>query len=322
MFESLRSVAITALLAAGVAACESQSGSGPGPQVPDPAQPVETAEPTPEPPPSATPALTGSRIPLTHTNLFLPEGAGPSARVPFILLLHGRGNSGEGTVQQLVFNELARRRRFAFVAPDGTTSVTAGRFWNGWAACCDFDQVKPDHVFLLGEILREVATNPAIDPKRIYVLGYSNGGFMAHRLACELPGIAAIASIAGSGPGEGEVCRPKAPVAILQVHGDADTAIRYGGGPAAGSPSQIQHPGAEAVVAAWAARNGCGTTPEPPKPLDFEPELNGDETLVTRYPGCKRDTELWRVKGGGHLLALKWPALEQVLAFLERQHTN
>jgi polyhydroxybutyrate depolymerase len=321
VLEYLRRGVTLAWLAAAAAACESGS-SGPGPQVPEPAAPVAEPEPSPAPVPNEPPALTGNRIPLTHTNLFVPEGAGPSARVPFVLLLHGLGMSGEGVVNQLVFTELARKRRFAFVAPDGSPSITRGRFWNGFAACCDFDQLKPDHVYLLGQLLREVAKHPAIDPRRLYVLGYSNGGFMAHRLACEVPGIAAIASMAGSGPGEGEVCRPAAPVSVLQVHGDADVAIRYGGGPAAGSPNGVKHPAAEAVIAAWASRNGCGTPAEAPTSLDFEPDLPDAETQVIKYPGCRRDTELWRIKGGGHLIALKWPALEQVLAFLERSRSD
>src|SRR5688572_8389989 len=238
-------------------ACESGHTSGPDPQVPEPAGPVEPAAPTPEttaPPPE----LTGSRMPLTHTNLFIPEGAGASAKVPFVLFLHGLGNSGEALEKDLAIPVLARKRRFAYVAPDGSEDSTGRRFWNAWIACCDFEQKNPDQVFLLRELLDEVGRHPGIDPKRRYVLGYSNGGFMAHRLACEVPGIAAIASIAGSGPTEGETCRPSAPVAILQVHGDADVSIRFAGGPTYGNPSGAKHPAAEAVVAAWAARNGCG----------------------------------------------------------------
>jgi polyhydroxybutyrate depolymerase len=266
--------------------------------------------------------LSGSRWPLTHTNLFVPEGAGPSARVPFVLVLHGLGHSGEAVVNQLNLDSLARKRRFAYVAPDGTVDKSDHRFWNGWNACCDFYRLNPDHVYLLRQLLDEVAEHAAIDPKRRYVIGFSNGGFMAHRLACEVPGIAAIASIAGSGPGDGEVCRPQSPVAVLQVHGDADGQIRYAGGPTGGSPTQEKHPGAEEVVAAWAARNGCGSPAEAPTPLDFDPDLPDKETLVTRYPGCRRDAELWRVRGGGHVLGTKWPSFEQVLGFVERYRSD
>lgn len=322
MLGSLRVAALVTLLTLGILACERQSGGRAAPQVPEPGGPVEPTGPKAETPPNPPPASTGRRVPLTHATLFVPEGAGPGARVPFVLLLHGLGHTGEALEEQLLFDELALKRRFAYVAPDGTPDSSGHRFWNGWIACCDFERLNPDHVSLLRALLEEVGHHPAIDPRRRYVLGYSNGGFMAHRLACEVPGIAAIASISGSGPSDEEACRPPAPVAILQVHGDADPAIRYEGGVAANSPTEARHPGAEAVVAAWAARNGCSTPAEAPTPIDLEPDFAGTETLVTRYPGCQRDVELWRVRGGKHSLALRPSALEQVIAFLERYRTD
>ena len=42
-----------------------------------------------------------------------------------------------------------------------------------------------------------------IDPKRVYIIGHSNGAFMAHRLAHDHSGtIAAIVSLAGADQSE------------------------------------------------------------------------------------------------------------------------
>ena len=79
---------------------------------------------------------------------------------------------------------------------------------------------------------------------------------MAQRLACEVAGIAAIASLAGAGPSEGEVCRPPGPVAVLQVHGDKDDVISYGGGLPLKRVDRARHPSAPETVAGWAQREG------------------------------------------------------------------
>jgi len=281
---------------------------------------------TPKPPAPATTLATSTAAPkhleLENADIVVPEGASAAKPVPFILLLHGLGHSGPGLAEQFRFAELSRSLGFAYAAPSGAFDASGRRFWNAWTACCDFDPKKPDHVSALRALLDEAAKNPALDPKRRHVLGFSNGGFMAHRLACEVPGLAAIASIAGSGPAPGETCRPSGPVAVLQVHGDADQVIAYGGGHTLGDPSLPVHPSAPDVMKAWAERNGCGRLLGTPPTLDLEPDLPGEETRVLRYPGCRRSTELWRVEGGGHVVAVKPGAVERVIEFLEQQRAE
>ena len=55
----------------------------------------------------------------------------------------------------------------------------------------------------------------------VLLLGHSNGGFMAYRLACEIPErITALASLAGAGLADPGDCRVSdVPVDVLQVHG-------------------------------------------------------------------------------------------------------
>jgi polyhydroxybutyrate depolymerase len=43
-------------------------------------------------------------------------------------------------------------------------------------------------VAYLGAVIDDVAAHYTVDPKRFFVIGHSNGGFMAHRLACEIGG--------------------------------------------------------------------------------------------------------------------------------------
>ena len=286
-------------------------------------EPPAVRAPQPNPaPPAASGAVTSTlphRVELVNAELSVPEGASPAKPVPFLLVLHGLGDSGSNFAERTGLAELSRARRFAYAAPDGSFDAIKRRFWNAWNACCDFDEVRPDHVQALSALLDQAAQNPAIDKKRRYVLGFSNGGFMAHRLACEVPGLAAVASIAGAGPSPAETCRAPTATAVLQVHGDLDKVIAYGGGHTLNDPKLPLHPSAADTVGAWAKRNGCGA-PDGTKTLfDLEPELPGKETSVLRYAKCKQPVELWTVKGGGHVIATDRAALEQVIGFLERQ---
>ena len=58
---------------------------------------------------------------------------------------------------------------------------------------------KVDDVSFLGQLIDYMAINYAVDLTRVYSIGYSAGGFMSYRLACDLSGrIAAISPVASS----------------------------------------------------------------------------------------------------------------------------
>ena len=58
-----------------------------------------------------------------------------------------------------------------------------------------------DDVSFIGALIDRFKAGYAIDAKRVYAFGYSNGGHMAFRLAMEAPDeVAAIAAVAASLP--------------------------------------------------------------------------------------------------------------------------
>jgi polyhydroxybutyrate depolymerase len=242
----------------------------------------------------------------------IPSGAiGP---VPFVLWLHGLGSSGEEFARALGVPELASQRGFAYAAPDGALDSRQRRFWDATEACCNFDRRPVDHVAELGRLISAARAHPAIDPARIYLLGYSNGGFMAHRLACELEGITAIASVAGAGPTAS--CMPAGPVAVLQAHGDADDVVRYAGGRALDHPELARHPSAQETVAAWGRANRCTGGAAATRTLDLDAHIEGSETIVASHSGCAAPVELWTIRGGTHSLRLQGKALGAILDWL------
>ena len=93
-------------------------------------------------------------------------------------------------------------------------------------------------------MLEWLRANQCIDEKRVFAMGYSNGGYFSHLLACERPNaVAAIAPAAS-----GARCEPRAPRPVIVSHGTADTLVGYDEGVAA--------------ARAWAQRNGCKSPPQ------------------------------------------------------------
>ena len=249
---------------------------------------------------------------------YVPASYRPGTPAPLVLLLHGFGASG--LLQELVFRlrEVSEDRGFVYLMPDGTLNQDGRRFWNATDACCNFYGSDVDDVAYLRGLIEEAKGRFSIDSKRVYLVGHSNGGFMAHRMACDEAGlVAAIASLAGSTWLDPALCKPSEAVSVLQIHGTEDTSVLYEGEGVAGG---IGYPSAEETVARWAKQNGCDPTPDTSTPaVDFSPDVDGPETVITRYAaGCEGQSgaELWAMVGERHVPGLSESFSPAVVDFL------
>lgn len=249
-----------------------------------------------------------------------PRSGGKSSQpMPLFVYLHGYGSSSKRLREVLDVEALARSRGVLLATPDGSQEPQGRRFWNATPACCNFSGSNVDDVQYIAALIDDVKQRANVDSSRIFVVGHSNGGFMAHRLACELSDrVVGIASVAGAAvPSDGR-CQPQAPVAVLQVHGDADQIISFEGGHALGKASLPRHPSALESVALWAKLNDCEISPRVTGTIDIESRLPGPETTISRYSSCREgaSVELWAVKGGSHFVAQERAALELIHDFL------
>ncbi|MDD5307191.1 MAG: PHB depolymerase family esterase [Deltaproteobacteria bacterium] len=255
------------------------------------------------PPGSGDGPLGGSR----PTNLKIPSGYDATQKYPLVIELHGRG--GKGTDAESVFKmkAMANANGLFVIAPDGTLdsppSPTApATFWNATDGCCDNYGSNVDDVAYLRSLICHTMTNYSIDPDKVYIIGHSNGGFMAHRMACDASDlVTAIISIAGVTWKDPSNCQPTHPVSVLQIHGTADTVVLYDGmdalfpGPA---------PSAEATYETWATLNHCEGTDVTDPSVDFDQSVAGNETVPVHKPAsatCLVRTEFWKVVGGSHV---------------------
>lgn len=311
-------IGLATLAALGVAACGAPhadavtsassvaaAASSDSQATPPPAKPSAASS-------GAGPAAIGVAPHLENDVMVTPPGIAPSAKRPLVVFLHGLGATGAGLVRSLDVATLATQLGFSFVAPDGPKDHFGRRFWNAGRDCCDFDGANPPHVSLIGNLPTALEASGAATFGDVVIVGFSNGAFMAHRLACDVPRVTAIVAFAGAEPeDEDPPCQPAHPVRVVMVHGDSDHVVPYAGGPVLGDTTRVV-PSAEKGAADWAARNGCAGAPKHRRE-DLSPALAADETRIDAYTGCKAPVELWTVAGADHLDVLSPELLAKAL---------
>lgn len=150
--------------------------------------------------------------------------------LPVIITLHGDGGTGPGIASYSGIAGIASTYNFIGVFPN----AVAG----GWNRAV-LGTSPADDLQFMSDIIDYLCENYSINSNRVYVTGHSAGGFLAYRMAIEMPGkIAAIAPVAGNMYGDagnggntyiqnyfGSSNFIKMP--ILHIHGDNDNVVSY-----------------------------------------------------------------------------------------------
>jgi polyhydroxybutyrate depolymerase len=156
----------------------------------------------------------------------LPAGV----TVPLVLVLHGAGSDAARFEAKTGYDQLADDDRFIAVYPDGLllgAGSAATRTWNAGSCCGAASATNAPDVMFLVSLLDQLEVAYPVDVHRVYAVGHSNGAMMAERLGCEQASrFAAIASVAGSL--ELRACAPSTPVAMMEIHGTADSQVSIG----------------------------------------------------------------------------------------------
>jgi polyhydroxybutyrate depolymerase len=294
-----RSMRVLSIL---LVACSSSSMSPPGEQpspdggtapTGDAPPPMVACEGKAAQPRDATWMVDGRRV-----RVHVPASYDSTVPAPIVLDLHGWGSDGADQAHVSKMIPVSDARGFIAVHPDGTGGT---RGWNG-GVCCGS---TVDDVAFFRAVLDELESQLCIDRSRVSAIGLSNGGFMAHRLGCELSDrITSIGAVAGVVGIAG--CNPAHPMPVFHVHGTSDLVIPYSGGGVNGNESVAT------TIERWTEHNGCTGAPE-------TVHAQGDATCV-RHGGCTAgaDVTLCTIDGGGH----QWPGGESIGVFAGKKSDN
>jgi polyhydroxybutyrate depolymerase len=251
--------------------------------------------------------------------VIVPTSYSASTPTPLVVMLHGYGVDGAVEELYLDLTGVALARGYLYAIPNGTIDTQGNYFWNATDACCDYDGSTVDDSAYLSSVITQIEAAWNVDPKRVFFIGHSNGGFMGYRMICDHSDqIAALVSLAGAMWEDVAMCKPAGPVNLLEVHGDADTEVFFDGGAATPGPGNGAYPSAQTSVTDWATFDGCALTANTSlPPLDI---VSGNETTVEAYTqSCKPggSAELWRIVGGSHLPNINDTFREDVFTFFD-----
>ena len=257
----------------------------------------------PEPTLSARPQAATLRVGARQRTYlaYLPVHLPPAA--PVVLVLHGSGLDG-ATMRQWCgyeFDQLADRYGFAVLYPDG--------YEKNWNDCRRAVPVAAsienvDDVGFLRALVAQLPAAHHLRPTAVYAFGFSNGGFLAFRVASEAPDLfTALAAVSANLPTPATArCFPQGPTPrVLLVAGTADPVVPYAGGTVTlfGQP-RGQVLSAAATAEAFARCNQLAA-PLPDQRLPGLPAPGGQPVSYRRWQrGGQPVVALYTVPSGGH----------------------
>ena len=194
-------------------------------------------------------------------------------RTPLIVSLHGFGGDSAHHTTYVPLHERVNTHGFALLLPNGVRDSEGNRFWNPTDECCESAKGGLDDIAYLTELVARA--EQVMDFGPVYFFGYSNGGFMSYHIACKgLPGLRAVASLAGTSYVQDARCDGAVPVSVLHIHGTADDVIRFEGDvsePDPGNGEPAFYAGALEMVNRWSRRAGCAGPEQLPALRDARP---------------------------------------------------
>jgi polyhydroxybutyrate depolymerase len=208
-----------------------------------------------------------------------------------VIVLHGSG--GDGASMRAMFGQrleaFTDRAGFHVVYPDGFE-----RHWNDCRRSATYaaNVRDVDDPAFLRAIVAAMGREAGVDPRRVFVAGFSNGGQMVFRLALQDPGTyAGFAAIAASLPAPANNdCRvgdAAAPVVLFA--GTADPINPFGGGLVrVGSDVSRGHVLSAEYTAAWFARRAGHAGPGAWRELPDRDPGDGSRASVLEWREADR----------------------------------
>lgn len=225
----------------------------------------------------------------------IPSGFTNTDTVPLVFALHGLGDIASNFESFMGMNAVADTANFIVVYPQALVDPLTNNQTAFNSGINFFSAI--DDVGFVSALIDTLVSQFNVDTTRVYATGFSMGGFMTHRLACQLSErLTAVASASGqmamSIPPN---CNPTKEIPVMHIHGTADGTVRYNG------YDSLQMLSVDSTLAIWKLNNGC--TGEPT--LVYSIPNNAPDNFITtayRWIDCNNNSEilLYKVDSADH----------------------
>lgn len=213
----------------------------------------------------------------------IPDPA-PTGPAPLMIMLDYLGGNPTFMANLIYAAEhAAKGEQFAFPAQSGLS-------WNDGFV---FNGDPTSDIDFLDDVIADAVTMP-VDPKRISMTGYSEGGFMANLYACTKPGMISGYGMVGASQLTTTSCETGTPLKMIDISGTDDQEAPYDG---FGSVEP-----ALTALNYWDGVDGCsGAIVDSDLPTVVD---DGTSVVTHQVSGC--NAILYEIVGGGH----DWPGAE------------
>lgn len=246
-----------------------------------------------------------------------------ATKVPLVIALHGLGSSPDEMVNSTGLLGKARSSGIFLAVPEGRVTRRLDSFsirsWNAGSCCHERTTNSIDVEFIakvLGTLRKD---NAAIDLDQVYLIGFSTGACLAHRLGFQLPEsidvdgtqhhvtIKGIAALAGKlAISDGELAPRNQPIPLIHFHGTKDGVVDFVGTGVSGGYSNL---GRDDMLTIWKDRNNATVAQPTAPPIDRLP-ADGTSVQIERWDPAPGDdgapVVLVTIENGGHT----WPGHE------------
>jgi polyhydroxybutyrate depolymerase len=234
------------------------------------------------------------------------------APTSMLIALHGGGGDADFQADDSKYRLIGKSERAGFIAvfPNGYSRMPGGILatWNAGSCCGAAQRNNVDDVGFIRAMIARIERQAAIDPRRIFATGMSNGAMLSWRLACEVPEIRAIAPVAGTD--NTPACRPPRPVPVIEFHAADDDHVSFNGGYGPRSIAKVEFTSVAATQAKWVQIDGAEPHARrmlsvPGAHCDLHPPTRGGAPVEL----CVTDTGGHSWPGGGTQQGRKQPSM-------------
>ena len=126
------------------------------------------------------------------------EPSSRQAGAPLIVVLHAFSSNASWIRDLAGFDTFAERDGVFVAYPEGSKTTDGKSHWNASLEYSDVNDVE-----FLRLLAARLQAEFNLDPRQTFIVGVSNGGFMAYSMMCRAPGVfAAAANVIGTISGE------------------------------------------------------------------------------------------------------------------------